>query len=38
VQWLVDSWPNVPVDEIPAELGISRATAYRTYNRATATR
>ena len=36
LEWLVKNWESKPVDDIAAELGISRATAYRAYQRATA--
>jgi DNA invertase Pin-like site-specific DNA recombinase len=36
LEWLVRNWESKSVDDIAAELGIGRATAYRAYQRATA--
>jgi DNA invertase Pin-like site-specific DNA recombinase len=36
LEWLVRNWETMPADEIAAELGIGRATAYRAYHRAKA--
>jgi DNA invertase Pin-like site-specific DNA recombinase len=35
LEWLAKNWETRPVDDIAQELGISRATAYRAYHRAT---
>jgi DNA invertase Pin-like site-specific DNA recombinase len=36
LDWLLDNWETMPVDDIARELKIGRATAYRAYHRAKA--